>query len=190
VATHSATALMVDHAQLQPIDKTVALSSATVAPSFAIHDQVRTQISALALKDRIKLVQEIGTAAPTQPVATDSIAVSFSYSLVKIDRPWWIDAFVSDRTWFIPATPKGAISAGSIGNPFGLSTMAFVVIKDLVITANWPAADIANSAEATDFGPFKVDAGIAAGTLSHPGIQIIGWLVETMPNLPPNDPPA
>jgi hypothetical protein len=109
---------------------------------------------------------------------------------VKIDRPWWIDAFVSDRTWFIPATPKGAISAGSIGNPFGLSTMAFVVIKDLVITANWPAADIANSAEATDFGPFKVDAGIAAGTLSHPGIQIIGWLVETMPNLPPNDPPA
>jgi hypothetical protein len=68
--------------------------------------------------------------------------------------------------------------------------MAFVTVKDLVINANWPAADVANSAEATDFGPFKVDGGIAAGNLSHPGVQVIGWLVQTMPSLPPNDPPA
>lgn len=190
VATaRAATALMVDHTELQPIDKAVALQPATAAPTFAVHDLLCTQINTLALKDRIKLVQEIGTAAPTQPVATDSISVSFSYSLVKIDRPWWIDAFVDDRTWYIPATPRGAISTGAIGSPFGLSTLGFVVIKDLAITANWPAADVANSAEATDFGPFKVDGGIAAGKLSHPGIQIIGWLVQTMPNLPPNDPP-
>jgi hypothetical protein len=178
----AATMLLSDSEQLHPLE--------TVAPSFMIHNSIRSQISMMPVSERFQLAQVIGTSAPTQPAATDSITVSFSYSLVKIKRPWLIDAFVSDASWYIPSTPKGAISAGTVGSPIPLSTIAFVTVKDLVINANWPAADVANSAEATDFGPFKVDGGIAAGNLSHPGVQVIGWLVQTMPSLPPNDPPA
>ena len=183
-----AATLMSDRVQLNPVEKQVFVPQATA--SFAVHDSIRSQISTIPVSERFQLAQIIGTSAPTQPTATDSITITFSYSLVKIKRPWLIDAFVNDGSWFIPSTPKGAITSGTVGSPFALSTIAFVTIKDLVINANWSAADIANSAEATDFGPFKVDGGIAAGNLSHPGIQVIGWLVQTMPNLPPNDPPA
>jgi len=41
---------------------------------------------------------------------------------------------------------------------------------------------------ATDFGPFKVDSGIVNNSLSHAGIQVVGWLLQHMPPLPPNDP--
>jgi hypothetical protein len=61
----------------------------------------------------------------------------------------------------------------------------------LAQNANW-YEDVANASIATDFGPFKVTAGIVNNELklSHPGLQIIGWVLQKMPDLPPNDPPA
>jgi hypothetical protein len=42
----------------------------------------------------------------------------------------------------------------------------------------------------SDFGPFRVESEIVNNTLSHPGLQIVGWMVQEMPELPPNDDPA
>jgi hypothetical protein len=67
--------------------------------------------------------------------------------------------------------------------------IAFVAIKELSIEANWSETDIEISKNATDFGPFEVDSQIINNKLSHEGIQIIGWLLQKMPDLPPNDPP-
>ena len=33
-----------------------------------------------------------------------------------------------------------------------------------------------------------VDSGIVNNSLSHAGIQVVGWLLQHMPPLPPNDP--
>ena len=165
------------------------LAPVDAQPTFALHDRVRTQFAAVNLSERFQLAQVIGSSAPMQPAATDSIDVSFDYCLVKISRPWYIGSFMADGSWCVPSIPKGSITSGTAANTFSMLPIAFVTIKNLVIEANWAAADMANAAQATDFGPFKVEAGIVQNKLSHPGIQVVGWLLQSLPPLPPNDTP-
>ena len=49
-----------------------------------------------------------------------------------------------------------------------------MVIRNLVITAQWDAADVDHSQQAMSFGPFKIDSGIANGAIRNPGLQTIG----------------
>jgi hypothetical protein len=141
----------------------------------------------LDIDQRILASQILATTQPTQPAATNKIAIQFDYCLVKIERPWLSQALVNDPSWCIPATEKGALTAADPTRPtLALLPIAAVVIKNLAIEANWAGADIAAALEATDFGPFKVGGGIVNNRLGHEGLQIIGWLVQRMPALPPN----
>ena len=67
--------------------------------------------------------------------------------------------------------------------------IGFVVVKNLSIEANWSDLDKKLSGEITDFGPFAVRSEIINNKLSFDGIQIIGWLLQQLPDLPPNNPP-
>jgi hypothetical protein len=127
--------------------------------------------------------------AATRPASTNSISVAFDYCVVAIKRPWMFDAFLRDTTWCIPGKHRGELTADR-SRSLLLLTVAFVAIRNLVIRAHWDAADIEHAKEATDFGPFKVDSAIVDDKLSHSGIQIVGWLLEPLPVLPPNDAPA
>lgn len=158
--------------------------------SYTIHDSISQELTSVGIGDRFKYAQVVGLQEQTAAVITDAIDVSFAYSLVRIRRPWLIDSFLNDPSWYVPSLSQGAISTGSTGSSFSLLTIGFVTIKDLVIRANWAADDVANSNGATDFGPFKVEGGVVEGKLSHPGIQVVGWLVQALPDLPPNDPPS
>jgi len=176
-----------EEVRLSPALKDAAVETAAVQPVFRLHDKVSMQLSAVDVSERFQLAQVIGATAPTQPAATDSIKVDFDYCLVKISRPWYVDSFVTDGSWCVPAIAKGSVTSGNALTAFSMLPIAFVTVKNLVIEANWAAADLVSAAKATDFGPFKVDAGIIQNKLSRAGIQVVGWLLQSLPVLPPND---
>ena len=144
----------------------------------------------LDVKKRVIVSQYIKTQAPTQPVKANSFSINFKYCVIDIDRPWLKTSFINNKTWFIPNTLKAQLTAkDNSGANISALPIAFVALKELNIEANWSETDIEISKSATDFGPFEVDSQIVNNKLSHEGIQIIGWLLQKMPDLPPNDPP-
>jgi hypothetical protein len=172
-------------AMLHTVGAPVAANVA--APASAFHQQYYS----LNVTDRVLVARTIANSAPTQPTTTKSISISFAYCLVKIQRPWYIDAFVGDNRWYIPSVGQGQLTSGSgTGLKFSLLPIGFVAVRKLSIEASWSADDIAAAKNATGFGPFKVDSAIVDNKLSHDGIQIIGWLLQRMPALPPNGDPG
>jgi 2-oxoglutarate dehydrogenase E2 component (dihydrolipoamide succinyltransferase) len=127
---------------------------------------------------------------PTQ-MTSRGFAVRFEYCLVRLDRPWWDDVFLSRRDWQVPGYQPGKISSGSAtggGDAVPVITIGMLVIRDLTITADWTAADRAALPLSTSLGPFCVAAGdfdVASGTLRRAGLQAIAWLVRVLPVLPP-----
>lgn len=164
-------------------------SADTSAPTFTIQANLQKTISGLALKQRLFISDYIKGNAPTQSVNTNSITVSFDYCLVSIRRPWFLDTFIKNNTWFVPGTIKGQLSASDTDGSLSVLPIGFVAIKNLSIAANWTTQDIATSKNATDFGPFEVTYDSVSNKLCHDGIQIIGWVLQKMPDLPPNNPP-
>lgn len=187
------------------IDKTVELKNLkanrfgsenidhqTVLPikeNFTLQDNIKQTVATLDLKQRYYVNRFIKENAPTQPATTDKISISFDYCKVDIRRPWLFSTLFHNRSWFVPNTKKGELSASDTGGNISLLPIGFVAIKNLSIEANWSDLDKTNSKTATDFGPFEVDSEIVNNKLSHEGIQIIGWVLQKMPDLPPNDAP-
>lgn len=144
----------------------------------------------LDINNRLHLHRYLSNNAPTETLKASSISIAFDYCLVHIRRPWYVDAFIDDKSWCVPTVPKGQVtSSGPAGN-LPLMPICFVEVRNLNIEANWAAEDIATASHATDFGPFKVTANIVNNKLSYQGTQIIGWTLQKMPDLPPNDPPS
>jgi hypothetical protein len=162
---------------------------ATMDPArFPVHQNFHNAFWGLDVKNRVLVSQYIKTQAPTQPVNSNSFSISFKYCVITIDRPWLKTSFINDTNWFIPNTKKGALTGtDDTGGNISEMPIAFIAVKDLNIEANWSNTDIEIAKNATDFGPFLVDSQIVNNKLSHAGIQIIGWMLQKMPDLPPND---
>jgi hypothetical protein len=168
----------------------VAGASAQPAPalaSFGLHEQMTRDMATYTIADRLKISQVVAQAAPTQQAATNSISIEFDYSFVKVNRPWILSSFFNDRSWFVPGYRRGALSAEPVS--FRLLPTAFVAIKALSIAADWSASDISSAANASAFGPFKIDAGVVNGKIGHSGLQIVAWVLQVLPLLPPEDDP-
>lgn len=67
-----------------------------------------------------------------------------------------------------------------------------LVVKNVNITANWSQEDLARiQGTAAALGPFSlVNYKFNNGALSAPGMQIIAWVCQVMPALPPASDPA
>lgn len=157
--------------------------------SFAGYKNIQNSISKLDLRKRYEIEHFIKDAAPTQPSTTNNIVIDFEYCMVKVERPWFSYPFIQNNSWYIPGATKGELSTkGEIGKISSLP-IGFVVVKNLSIEANWSDLDKNLSGEITDFGPFAVRSEIVNNKLSFEGIQIIGWLLQKLPDLPPNNPP-
>jgi hypothetical protein len=144
----------------------------------------------VSISQRMMINRELMTVAPTQTATTNSMSISFSYCLVKIARPWMMDEFFNSGSWCIPHKKKGELSSSAASGAMPMMPVAFVAVRDLEIIANWTADDVRNAANSTHFGPFAITPGIVGNTLKHEGIQLIGWLLQKMPEIPPVDPPA
>ena len=116
-----------------------------------------------------------------QQVTTDSIDISFEHCIVTMGRPWFPDTLLMLRNWYVPGYARGEISNATGARDPGLMpvlTTGFVAIRNIKIASQWSEQDLAAVQGSASFGPFSLigrsyDA--ASGTLTCPGMQIIGW---------------
>jgi hypothetical protein len=161
---------------------------ATPPEKTVVQQNFHAAFKRLGLLDKITLTNFIKDVAPTQPVSTNAVHLSFDYCLVRIDREWFSSIFLESRGWYLPGYKKGELS-GEAGGLAVLPT-AMLIVKNLRISANWSGDDLRSIQAATGFGPFNVDASADTSTdIGHEGIQIVGWLLQKLPPLPANDPP-
>jgi hypothetical protein len=171
-----------------PVAFAAPAASALANPALhdvAIHTNLANQISVLPFKERMEIQDVLAQNAPTQPVGSTNVGISFDFCVVNIVRPWLHHAFLDSRAWYIPGLRKGELSAN---DAHGLPALpvGFVAVKNLRIQARWTPEDILNLERSIQFGPFNFDSTVVDGAISHDGIQIVGWLLQDLADLPPN----
>ncbi|MBW9051117.1 hypothetical protein [Rhizobium mesosinicum] len=121
--------------------------------------------------------------------SSSKFSVQFDYCLVRFDRPWWDDMFLSRRDWQLSGYGAGELSSGKASqpkDPLTLVTVGMLVVKNLAISANWSDADLATLPRSTSLGPFCIAAStFHSGSLARAGHQVIAWLCQVPPSLPP-----
>jgi len=155
------------------------------APAATVNPMVMAQLNA----------QLHATTTP-QAVAANSVTISFEHCIVSLIRPWFPEQFLMVKNWYVPGYSSASFSNGTGIGDNGLLpvlTSGFVAIRNLSISSKWSAQDLAVAQGSAAFGPFSLvgrtyDAN--SGTLSCPGMQIIGWFCTALPTLPPLTDPA
>jgi hypothetical protein len=165
-----------------------AALAAAPAPNVRIHSYIATQMAALPVRQRTEMQYAILQYAPTQTIGTTNITIDFDYCVVDVARPWLHNAFLDCNSWYIPGQPKGKLSAND-GHGMPAIPVGFVAIKNLQIRAPWTPEDISNLGQSVQFGPFGINSKVVDGAIGHEGIQIVGWLLQELSNLPPCDAP-
>ena len=143
---------------------------------------------------------------------TQNLRVKFEYTLVTIRRPWLNLALLATKGWNLTNLyPKGKLSNGTrtpLAQQNSLMPMiptAFVVARKILISANWSQADSTFIQQQTSagggfgIGPFRIGGSYASssssntfhssfanGVIDVPGVQIIGWISQVVPECPPN----
>jgi hypothetical protein len=124
-----------------------------------------------------------------------NFAVRFEYCLVRFDRPWWNELFVTRTDWRIEGVGRGKISSGSLdaSGPISLVTTGMLVVRKLSITAQWSEADLSVLPNSLSLGPFCLVAGSfkkdsdGSGSIIRAGLQVIAWTCQVPPLLPPSN---
>jgi hypothetical protein len=156
-----------------------------------VRPELARDLATLSLSDRILAKRQLLENAPVRAnTTTSSTTITFDACLVRVARSWMFSPLLTDRTWFLPGLARGELTRpGALGALTWLPT-AMLAIRNLRIRSTWSPQDVAASATATNFGPFLINKPITRGVLENPGLQIIGWQLERMPELPPNEEPA
>jgi hypothetical protein len=141
---------------------------------------------------------------------TSGMNISFEYTMVSIRRPWANWAVVTGTTgWNLQNLyTKGKISTGTKNGQdqslMPVVPMAFVVARNIKITANWAKSDMdfikttTSAGGSFGIGPFSIGgsysgshskqtftSSFAGGSIIAPGVQIIGTIGQLEPLLPP-----
>lgn len=161
-----------------------AATAARPELSMAIHTNLMARAFEMPASQRMALDSAVIQNAPTQSVAVSDVTIRFDYCLVTVARAWIHNAFLDSKLWFIPGQPSGSLSAND-GHGMPALPTGFVVLKNLLITAPWTPADITNLEQSIQFGPFLIDSTVINGAIGHAGLQVVGWILQHMPDLPP-----
>ena len=186
---------MVTAAQPQPA-ATVVAANTTINPALALNKTAyRTINTSLPLNQMVLLNRAIGTPSNTQTgtVQSSQFSMDLDYSLVYLTRPWIDQDILREvKLWYSLTHKAGYYSTGA-NNATNNGILravpkAMIVIKNLNITAQWSVADKEAATSAYGLGAFNIsNSNFTNNTLSAPGIQIIGWVCEVLPELPIND---
>jgi len=166
----------------------VASSGPTLVQSSALFDSYVQQRNLLQLSDRLRAGVLLDGGAPMRPSESTSLSVAFDFCVINVRRPWLEGAFVGSTNWYVPGVSKGTLTADGAASALSLMPVGFVAIRNLSIASNWSQVDVNNASLATRFGPFNISTNMMNNTLSHEGLQIIGWILQRMVPLPPNEP--
>lgn len=128
--------------------------------------------------------------SPTVEGASERYEVRFGHLCVYGSRDWLYEPFLHSKHWQMAGYPSGSLSNGSPNDPRGpiaLFPIALLLVKDVIISANWSSADLSTIEHAVGFGPFSLSGRrFESQTLQIPGMQILGWLCQSMVTVPPN----
>jgi hypothetical protein len=140
---------------------------------------------------------------------TNGLRISFSYTLATIRRPWMVTNLLGTKGWNLSNLyARGEISRGTKlaqeKSAMPLLPTSFVLVKDVVISANWSKADLDIIKQRTSagggfaIGPFSIggsyassrsketfSSAITGGKIQVPGVQIIGVISQVLPLNPP-----
>jgi hypothetical protein len=201
----------------RPLVENVPLARAS-APLIAPVERVPigARLSTFVLPTQFGPVATTQAPAP-QPTLQPEFTMSFDYCIVQLTRSWFSGDFLATSGWYVPGMIAGSYSSGPepISSALASSTSApastspaateqpatygpltflptaFVATKSLAINASAIDGDSSSTGPVTAFGPFSlVNATGPSNALIMPGIQIIGWICETQPQLPPATDPA
>ncbi|MEH2419990.1 MAG: hypothetical protein V7K48_03295 [Nostoc sp.] len=140
-------------------------------------------------------LQELLKQSTQQTVSSTNLKMSFKYCLVQIDRPWISQAYLQTKHWYLPSHQSGAFSTGTFSNTgvvFPVIPIALILIKDLQIT-DWEESETDVVERSAGFGPFSfIGRTVDQNTkiLTSEGAQVIGWVSQVMPLLPPDADPT
>jgi hypothetical protein len=163
-------------------------SPATPPPQVVSATFVRSDVMMLH-------VAELSRQSVPQAVTAKSLKLSFDYCLVRATRPWLSTGLLALRNWYVPHTKAGEFASGTgIGSgSFEVMPAAALVVKNLLIEADWSSDETAVLGKLDKFGPFSLvgrSASTEKNSLRCEGMQIVGWVFEPMPCLPPSSDPA
>ncbi len=173
--------------------RTVPPAAATVPSPVLLTHPTATRYPLQVLSTQLAAIQ---ANSQPQPVATNSISISFDYCICTITRPWFPDTLLLLRNWFVPGYSRADISnSAGAGDPglMPLLTTGFVAIRNLKISAQWSASDLQAISGSSAFGPFSLvgrSFDTSSGMLTCSGTQIIGWFCSALPVLPPVTDPS
>ena len=196
----AAARVMMTSAAVRPVSSTAAIAfrptavTSVAMPAAAAAPKPVTSYAAVQTYRPMMAAQasaQLSAGATMRPVSTNSINISFEHCVVTLARHWFPEVFLLTKNWFLPGYPAGSFSDGKGAGDAGLLPVVatgFVAVRNLRISANWSADEQATVQGSAGFGPFSLigrsyDA--TSGTLCCPGMQIIGWFLETQPVLPP-----
>jgi hypothetical protein len=140
-------------------------------------------------------LQELRERSQPQSVTSRSLTLSFQYCLVTARRLWLSGAFLNARNWYVPGRHAGEIASGTGTGDGSLEVIptAALCVRNLTIKAEWSAEETAALANFVKLGPFSLvgrEIHAESNTMTCPVTQIIGWVMEPLPRLPPNSDPA
>ncbi len=131
-----------------------------------------------------------------QPVTTTKITVTFEYCVVTAERDWLSDAFLVSKGWYSPGLKAGDLSTGTLEDNTGLIPflpLAMILIRNLTISGTWTTEDTTALSTAAALGPFNLmgrTINQQSSSLSCTGMQLLAWLCQVQPLLPPQSDPA
>lgn len=144
----------------------------------------------------------------------NNLSIACEMLTVTIERPWMNDALFKTSNWYELGQSKYWVSNGKLDKANRNTMMpviptAFVLVKNVSITANWTTQDSSalstavSSSGGFSFGPFhgggsgksgstssSSSSSFSGGTLSIPNPQIVAWVNEITPPSPLENSPS
>jgi hypothetical protein len=132
---------------------------------------------------------------PQATPSSDGFSLFFEYCLVDVARPWLSSTFLRQPGWHVPGATAGSWALGkyaAVTQPFGYLPAKMLVVKNVSVTAQWSEEDLSRiRATPAALGPLSLlRFEFTNGELRWPDMQILGWLCQVMPVLPPTSDPA
>jgi hypothetical protein len=103
-------------------------------------------------------VQELGRQSKPQTITSKNFKLSFDYCLVEAKREWMSGSFLTARNWYVPYTKAGEIASGvgAGGGSFEGLPVATIVVRNLVIEADWSHDDTVTSRTVSTLARFPL----------------------------------
>ncbi|MEO0707899.1 MAG: hypothetical protein AAF050_19845 [Cyanobacteria bacterium J06649_5] len=202
LATQKISSAVLSEVTAHQLKQAPKANAVTQVVSPAILNNIQQQIAhpALSAQAEIKLSSAVQASTMAvlldsthaQSVKSETLKISFQYCLVNVDRPWFSHTLLQMKGWYVPGYEAGELSTGTLDNDglFPALPISFIVIKDLTISG-WSQSEHEEVKKSVSLGPFSlVDRKIEGTSLTWSGLQVIGWVLQVMPMMPPLSDPV